>query len=151
MSIQIDGKVALKKKFLGIIIANGAFTGGGMNLAPYARLNDNLLDVLLIHEQSITQRLRTFPKIYSGRHIELPQFGYYQVKKVKISAEKNVLLEADGELLGHPPCEIELLPSCIHVFTEINSSRSLTNASESCKRSKYKKGPSNEKYFKQNS
>jgi YegS/Rv2252/BmrU family lipid kinase len=151
MSIHIDSKAAIKQKFLGIIIANGAFTGGGMNLAPYARLNDNFLDVLLIHEQSVTQRLKTFPKIYSGKHVELPQFGYYQVKKVNISAEKNVLLEADGELLGHPPCEIEILPSCIQVFTDTNPSQSLTKSCESSEASKYKKGPGNEKIIKHNS
>jgi YegS/Rv2252/BmrU family lipid kinase len=147
MSIQIDTKVHFKQKFLGIIIANGAFTGGGMNLAPYAKLNDNFLDVLLIHEQSVTRRLKTFPKIYSGRHVELPQFGYFQVKKVKISADDNVLLEADGELLGHPPCEIEILPSCIQVFTKANPTRS----SDSSERRKYKKGPGNEKFFRQSS
>ena len=130
MSISIDNNKMIDREFLGIMIANGAYTGGGMKLAPYARLNDHRLDVLLMHAQSIPQRLITFPKIYAGKHIESPKFSYFHAKHISVHTEEDVPLEADGELLGHPPCDIEILDSCIQVFTDSILSQSSIDSGE---------------------
>jgi diacylglycerol kinase (ATP) len=120
MTLAIDSQLRFNRKFLGIVIANGAYTGGGMNLAPQAQLNDGYFDILLIHAQSIPQRLKNFPRIYFGKHINLSQFSYGRARKIKIDSSDNILLEADGELLGHLPCSVEILPAAIRIFTQYN-------------------------------
>ena len=141
ISISIDNQKPIHRAFLGIMIANGAYTGGGMNLAPHARLNDHLLDILLMYAQTVPQRLMTFPKIYSGRHIELPKFGYFQAKYISVDTKEDALLEADGELLGYPPCDIEIIDSCIKVFTNSKPSQFSVEPREYLK----KKGSCHEK------
>jgi diacylglycerol kinase family enzyme len=116
------------------MIANGAYTGGGMNLAPHARLNDQQLDVLLMHAQTVPQRLMTFPKIYSGRHIGSPKFSYFHAKHIRVDTKEDVLLEADGELLGYPPCDIEIIESGIQVFTNSKLSQSSVEPTEHLKK-----------------
>jgi len=127
MLLEIDSQLPFKRKYLGVVIANGAYTGGGMNLAPGAQLNDGYFDILLIYAQSIPQRLKNFPRIYFGKHIELPQFSYGRAKKIKIYSARNTLVEADGELLGRPPCSVEILPGAVRVFLQYNHNYPISN------------------------
>jgi len=118
MTIGIDGIYKVTNRFIGIMVSNGRYTGGGMNLTPSAKVNDSLLDVLLIHEQSFFQRLWNFPKIYSGSHIASRTFSYFQGKSISLNARETILVEADGELLGFLPCKIEVMPSALHIMLD---------------------------------
>ncbi|MEW6456806.1 MAG: diacylglycerol kinase family protein [Acidobacteriota bacterium] len=115
IAATIDNSFHTMQKLIGIAIANGKFTGGGMNLAPQAKADDGLLDILLIHEQPILQRLWNFPKIYSGQHILSSKFSYFQGKSITLNASERVFVEADGELLGFLPCTVEVIPSALKV------------------------------------
>ena len=115
LSVLLDDSQLMEGPFMGVVVANGAYTGGGMKLAPHAKNDDGMLDVLLIQEQTLAQRLASFPTIYSGRHIDLPKFGYHRARTVSISAVSPLYLEADGELVGESPCKIEIIPGGIRV------------------------------------
>ena len=115
MTVMIDSIHKITNSFIGIVITNGNYMAGGMNLTPQAKVDDGLFDILLIHEQSIPQRLWNFPKIYSGRHIDSPKFSYYRGKSVVLTSSESVLFEADGELLGSLPCAIEIMPFALQV------------------------------------
>lgn len=110
MSVEIDGKHAVTDALLGAVVANGCFAGGGMNFAPRARVDDGLLDVVLIHKQRIPSRLLNFPRIYFGTHINLSWISYFQARVVKVTSVEKVPVEADGEFLGYLPCTMEVLP-----------------------------------------
>ncbi|MDH5768876.1 MAG: diacylglycerol kinase family lipid kinase [Nitrospirota bacterium] len=115
VTIEIDGTYEVTKRFIGITVGNGKYTAGGMNLTPSAELNDGLLDILLIHEQSLLHRIWNFSGIYSGRHIVSQQFSYFQGKGISLNSSEKILVEADGELLGFLPCRIEVMPSALSV------------------------------------
>lgn len=115
MTVTIDEQAGITDSFLGVVVANGAYAGGGMNFAPRAAVDDGVLDIILIHGQSVPSRLMNFPKIYSGRHINLPWVSYYQGKRISVTSDRDVMLEADGELLGYLPCTIEAVPAALRV------------------------------------
>jgi len=117
MKVVLDGKEIISERMTGVVIANGAYTGGGMNLAPTARLDDGTLKVLIMHDLSIGQRLWNFPRIYSGTHLRSLLFSYHEARSLSISSDEDLPIEADGEMLGTTPCEIEVLPSAIQVRT----------------------------------
>ncbi len=115
--MSLDDGPEIMVPLLGLIIANGAYTGGGMHIAPAALLDDGFVDVLMIHDQTVRERLRGFMKVYSGKHLENGNFSCTRARKLTISPAADVLLEADGELLGTAPCEIELLRRTLLVRT----------------------------------
>lgn len=115
LSIKINGE-SVESTFTGAIIANGAFTGGGMNIAPFAKLNDGLLDVILIKGQNAFERLLNFSKIYSGRYINSKKILYKQSKEIFIDSKENIPMEADGELLSGLPCKISIIEKAIKVY-----------------------------------
>jgi YegS/Rv2252/BmrU family lipid kinase len=113
MTVEIDGKHILTGPLLGIVVANGAYAGGGMHFAPKSKVDDGLFDVVIIHKQSIPSRLINFPRIYFGTHVNLSWISYFQGRSIKVSSNENVPTEADGEFLGHLPCIISVLPSSL--------------------------------------
>jgi YegS/Rv2252/BmrU family lipid kinase len=115
IAIALDRKEAIEGKVTGIVVANGAFTGGGMNLAPTARLDDGTLKVLVMHDLSIWQRLQSFPRIYTGSHLRMSLFSYHETTSLHVESRESVRVEADGELLGETPCLVEAIPSVLTV------------------------------------
>jgi YegS/Rv2252/BmrU family lipid kinase len=110
MTVEIDGKPVISDAFLGVVVSNGGFAGGGMNFAPGAKVDDGLLDVVIIHKQRVPSRLLNFPRIYFGTHINLSWISCFKGRQVKVTSDEKVPVEADGEFLGYLPCSIEILP-----------------------------------------
>ena len=104
-------------KFIGIVAANGHVMAGGMKLAPLASVADGRLDLLFMHGQTLPERLRNFSKIYSGTHLESPKFSCFQGTSISLASEELVSFEADGELFGHLPCRIDVLPAALELRT----------------------------------
>jgi diacylglycerol kinase (ATP) len=111
--VEFDGGERAEGRFLGVVVGNGAKCGGGMRLTPEAAPDDGALDVVLIREMAVPLRLWTFFKIYKGRHTEVEGISSRRCRKLSVSGVTTV--EADGELLGTPPCTIEVLPGALHV------------------------------------
>ncbi|MDT3696007.1 MAG: diacylglycerol kinase family lipid kinase [Ignavibacterium sp.] len=116
LQILINGKT-INEKIIGVVIANGEFTGGGMRLTPNALLDDGLFDVLVIKDMPLSQRYISFSKIYSGKHIDLDAFELHKVKNIEFNYQDGVLLSSDGELINSKCVGIEVLHSVLNVIS----------------------------------
>ncbi|KTC99552.1 diacylglycerol/lipid kinase family protein [Legionella erythra] len=109
--IEYDNHPAETVKMSMIALCNGQFFGGRMHVAPMAKLDDDLLDVVMFLDATPLRALLKFRKIYSGRHLQEPKVHYRQAKTVLIETlGKKVSVEADGEILGYLPARFELIP-----------------------------------------
>jgi YegS/Rv2252/BmrU family lipid kinase len=113
VSIVRDGKPMLPVSILGLVIGNGAFTGGGMNLTPGASPFDGHLDLLVMRAQTVPQRIANLGRIYSASHVGRPEFSLTRCDRLSVEALKPVEVEADGEFLGTTPCRISLCASAL--------------------------------------
>jgi len=87
--------------------------GKGMKIAPCAKLDDGLFDVVLVESMKFLEFCRNILKIYSGSHLSHPKVSLIRGKEIEISpesSEKDVLIEADGELIGKLSATFELVP-----------------------------------------
>jgi len=114
---SVDGGPEEVGKFIGIVAANGNVMAGGMRLAPHATVEDGRLDILFMQGQTLPERLRNFPKIYSGTHLGSPKFSCLRGRSLSLASEEPVSFEADGEMFGYLPCRIEVLPSALELRT----------------------------------
>lgn len=120
LKIEFDDEPGQDYKVIGLVVGNGTECAGGMKLTPDARLDDGLFDILLIHDMNVIKRLINLTKVYSGTHILSQYFTVRRCKKIKITSFDSALLEADGEMLGTSPFEMEILPAAIRVKTGFN-------------------------------
>ncbi len=97
------------------IVANGRFLGGGMQLAPDARPDDGLFDVVLVGDVTKLDFITTSPKLYKGGHVGHPRIEIVRSRTVTIEAETPLLVELDGEQLGTTPVRFEVVPAALRV------------------------------------
>lgn len=98
-----------------VAVANTSIFGGGMAIAPDARPDDGLLDLVLVGPASRTQMLRVLPGVRSGRHIDHPAVEVHRVTRVTIESAEPYQVWADGEAVGSTPTGIEVVPGALRL------------------------------------
>jgi len=99
-----------------ILCCNTIHTGRGMRIAPKAKLDDGLIDIITVKKTTRLKLFKLFPKIFSGKHIDDPIVDYHQASKLSIKPKINTPLIVDGEIVGRTPCSINILPKKIDIF-----------------------------------
>jgi len=84
-----------------------------MIISPQAQVDDALIDLVIIKEQSIPQRVLSFSKVYSGSHLVTKWFRHILCTGITLESPEKVLFEADGEFLGMLPCKVNILKGII--------------------------------------
>ena len=113
--IEIEGN-NIAADFAFVIGCNTIHTGKGMKMAPLARLNDGLLDLIIVKKVGRLKLLRLFPKVFSGNHISDPVVDYRQVSEFSIFPEDQNMLNIDGEMLGNTPVHVKVLEKEMEVL-----------------------------------
>jgi diacylglycerol kinase (ATP) len=96
-------------------VANGPAFGGGMLIAPDAKVDDGYLDLFIVHAMSRLELLKVFPKVYTGGHVSHPAVEFVRAKNVKLSSG-NMPVYSDGEARGHSPLTATVVPGALSVF-----------------------------------
>jgi diacylglycerol kinase (ATP) len=113
--LVLDGRAQEVTGWL-IAVANGPSYGGGMRVAPQASLADGLLDVVVIAGIGKLEFLRTFPKVFGGRHVEHPAVTVHRAARVGLDADRPLAVYADGEPAGTLPATFEVRPAALTVL-----------------------------------
>jgi diacylglycerol kinase family enzyme len=80
--------------------------GGGMKIAPQARMDDGLLDVCVVGGVNPFKLFCMFPTVYAGRHLKIREVEYFQAGRVRVETEHPLDVYADGEFVCRTPVEV---------------------------------------------
>jgi diacylglycerol kinase (ATP) len=95
--------------------ANTPFYGGGMRIAPRAKMDDGHLDVCVIGKLKKLKLLSLFPTVYFGGHLQIPEVDYFQAARFVVETERAANVFADGEYVCRTPVEIGVAPKALQV------------------------------------
>ncbi len=112
-TVRID-HTEVSEPLSNVIVANGQFFGGGLRVAPRALADDGRFNVQVWRGRPIDV-LRALPDLRVGDHLLREDVREWQSTTVTIDAERPLLLEADGEVLGTTPATIDLLPTPLQI------------------------------------
>lgn len=104
-----------QKDLILLTIGNGTTFGGGFKLMPNAKLDDGLLEVCEIGDLSPVKRFLNIHRLSNGTHDELSVVNLYQANKISIEENESLFAHIDGERMGQPPFEIEVLPKAMRL------------------------------------
>ena len=108
VNIEMDGKICRYEKVWFVTVSNQPFFGGGMKIAPKANPTDGCLDVTIVHNLSRLKLLFVFITVFFGKHTGFKEVVQHKGKRVSIKSDDNMLVHADGELIGQLPLEAEV-------------------------------------------
>ncbi|MDP6569970.1 MAG: diacylglycerol kinase family lipid kinase [Candidatus Marinimicrobia bacterium] len=116
-ALLMDDK-KIEDEFTFIIACNSLHVGKGMKMAPKAKLDDGLIDVLVVRSGVSRGRLlQILPKLFKGTHIDEPEVEYYQTSEFSLIPQKDEILNIDGEMLGSTPITVKMLPKAIEIYS----------------------------------
>lgn len=108
VQISIDGNTEIYDKVWFITISNQPFYGGGMKISPSALPNDGILNITIVHQLSRLKLLSVFLSVFWGGHRNFSEVKMLTGKQIEIKSEEDMLVHADGELVGNLPIKIHI-------------------------------------------
>jgi diacylglycerol kinase (ATP) len=115
LSAEIDGQEWNGRALLAVV-ANAAEYGAGVRIAPAAKIDDGLLDVVLVRDLVWTRLLEAIPIVLTSGDLRFREVERFRCQRVKLDADRNVKVHGDGEALGESPVEFDVMPSAIRVM-----------------------------------
>lgn len=116
--LTIDGQ-SRRVRASEVLISNTTFLEKATLLyGPPETLNDGQLEVYLDTAHTVGDYLRLVWDLFSGPGKPGAKLYHWESKhSVHVDADRtHQLVQADGEVIGHTPVEIELVPKSIHVI-----------------------------------
>ena len=99
-----------------VAFANTSTYGGGMKIAPHAKMDDGKLDVCVIGGLHPFKLACMFPTVYFGRHLSIREVAYFQAPRARAETETLLDVYADGEFVCRTPVEIGIAPRALKVL-----------------------------------
>jgi diacylglycerol kinase (ATP) len=118
--IELDDEVVEGPHML-VVVGNSISYGGGMKVTPDASIVDGVLDVCLLRAMSKPAFVRAFPRVFRGTHVSHPAVRMARARRVKVEADRRVMVYADGERVGPAPAVFEVLPGALPVIVGPNA------------------------------
>ena len=116
---------ALEIEALLVAVLNTPSYGSGLRFAPAAKINDGLLDLVIVEALSVFALLRALPLLVFFGEVHSPRIKRLQVHRVKIDATISRRFHGDGEILGDTPVKINVLPGAIRILCPKDSALSI--------------------------
>ena len=116
MDLDIDG-VKISGPCRNVIAANGVYDGGGIRVAPKARLNSGVMEVYVIGNLGRIEGFTNVRLLYQGRLMDRPDVvQYFQARRIVAKSAEPVLINLDGEVVDGLPATFTLLPGAIKLI-----------------------------------
>jgi YegS/Rv2252/BmrU family lipid kinase len=114
-TLTVDGQTT---SFTGhtVVVANAPWYGGGLRVAPHARLDDGLLDIVTVGALPRGRMLRALAALRHGTHLELPGIETRRARTVTVTANRPLPVYADGEPLDGGPVTVAVRPGALRLI-----------------------------------
>jgi len=116
--VQLDNQHEQRLTLANFCVANARYFGGGMKIAPDAKLDDGQFDCVSIGDLGAAKIVTNAPRLYLGSHLSMDQVGHARAKKVAARPAREdqvIAIEIDGELAGRLPATFQIVPKALRV------------------------------------
>jgi diacylglycerol kinase (ATP) len=97
-------------------VANGQFFGGDMHIAPMAKTDDGLFEILYVKNTNIFKFLiHVLGKVYQAGHLKYKNVYHYQGRELRIRGDRLFLTDVDGEVEKAQEVTVSLIPQAIKI------------------------------------
>jgi len=114
IEVAVDGERRAGPMF-DVVVANGRFFGGGLEICPEAEPDDGLFDVLTIGDVTKRDLVQTMPRMYRGTHLPHPKAELLRGSSVTVKSETPLPIELDGEQPGTTPVTFEVAAGALRL------------------------------------
>lgn len=118
IELTVDGGEPETVEALNVAVANGRSVAGGIPIAPTARLDDGLLDVVVVRHAPMSGLASFAPRCLVGKHLDHELVVHLRGRAVSLSARPRMPFNVDGEPVGGTPASWEVEPRALQILAE---------------------------------
>lgn len=107
LSVTTDD-AEISSSMLMAAVANSKWFGSGIGIAPHAIPHDGIADLTLITHVGMLTYLRFLPRLMKGIPISDSRMQYLRSSRVRITSNKPLPIEIDGEFVGYTPLKVQV-------------------------------------------
>ena len=121
--LEIDGGERIEVDATILTLCSSGIFGGGMRIAPEARIDDGMLELVTVSGIGRAQLLRVFPRVYKGTHTSLDAVDIRPVREISVGLRhgRSVRAYADGEPRTELPLTARVLPGAVRLLADLPS------------------------------
>jgi YegS/Rv2252/BmrU family lipid kinase len=116
--VTVDGEVRAERGYT-VVAANSGFYGFGQHIAPDARVNDGLLDCVMIRHLPKRLFFSVMREVADGSHVRRPEVEVIRGREIRVEADRTLPYGGDGELLGELPVTVRIRPGALRVIMPV--------------------------------
>ncbi|CAL9634013.1 YegS/Rv2252/BmrU family lipid kinase [Streptomyces pilosus] len=113
--VTVDGEEHTHTGYT-VVAANSGYYGSGRVIAPDARVDDGLLDVVMIRHAPRRLFFTLMNELRTGAHVRRPQVRILRGSEIRIEADREVPYGTDGEVDAVLPVTARVLPGALNVL-----------------------------------
>ena len=118
LHINADGKVIDTGPMNIAGVANGRYFGGGMDIAPMAKPDDGVFELLYVKNTNMFKFLgKVLLPVYDAKHLAYKNLYHYPVRTLIVKSSRQFLVDIDGEEEKALSAEVSVIPDAIKLRT----------------------------------
>ncbi|MBL7825542.1 MAG: diacylglycerol kinase family lipid kinase [Saprospiraceae bacterium] len=115
-TIYVDDQI-MEERCFAIAIANGPMYGYNVQIAPDAKIDDGLFEVVLLKDAPRWQYFAAVPATLNGKIYEASFVRHFTAKSIKVVANQPLFVHVDGEGIElNEPLEFTIKPKALHLL-----------------------------------
>jgi YegS/Rv2252/BmrU family lipid kinase len=107
-------ETAFEMDLLMFTVCNGSREGGGFRLIPEARMDDGILDFIMVEYVSRLMMFRLIPEFMLARHARFEQIHISSSSEVTVQSERPMVIHMDGEIFSEEISDVHQVRIDIH-------------------------------------
>ncbi|QDP39258.1 diacylglycerol kinase [Radiobacillus deserti] len=115
VKIEYDGEL-FEDDIMLFLVSNTNSVGGFEKLAPDAKMDDGVFDLLILKKTNVAEFIRIATLALRGAHLEDERIVHVTAKHIKVESDEKMQLNIDGEFGGLLPGEFTNLYQHIEFF-----------------------------------
>lgn len=105
-----------------VLVGNGRFYGGPFPFFKHAIIDDGLFDVIAFRQLGYLEIIKYLQDVVFSSEIRVPEIEYFQTRRLRVTSDREVPVELDGELLGNCPVEFQVQERTLRVLAPVPQS-----------------------------
>jgi len=115
LTVKVNDEI-INDDYTTIAICNGDFYGGGYYISPNSKLNDGVLEVLLVPITNKLSMIKLILSMKKGKHLNSNKIKILNTSKIEISSHRDITANIDGEDITSKKFNIELIKNGIDIY-----------------------------------
>ena len=99
-------------------ICNGAYYGGGFNIAPKSKITDGIFDIYYAEKMSKLKMIPLLLKVKKGNHEGKRKIHKFRANHIEIDLTEDITFNVDGEKLTGNHFIIDMVPKSIWFYND---------------------------------